>query len=597
MRRSCRPGLVCGFFICYTVTMKKIIIKGPGMDEKQLNIEDGSSMAEIAAGLTFPYRILLARLNGIDTPLTEVPGDGDNIEFLDMRTHSANLAYQRGVSMLFLTAVQDVSEAKDLFGTRAVIENSLNKGFFTKITSESGAPQKTVETILKGVTAEDVAEIEERMHELVRADLPIESEYVTKEEGVRLWEKYGYPEKAELLANVNDPNYVAQFNRIDVPVEGGVRPYRNFFFGPLVPSTGYIEYFELIKYRDGMLLRFPYYNKPDIIPDFIDDAKMYEAFSEEHNWLDLLHTPYLSDMNRVIANGGSKEMILLSEALHQKKIVEIADEITNLGKRIILIAGPSSSGKTTFARRLCVQLRVNGQQPLYLGTDDYFLDRVDTPIDENGEKNYENMDALDVNLFSRNMNDLLAGKEVDIPEFDFLEGVKKYGGRITKIGPEQPIVIEGIHALNGKLTEQIDDKEKFKIYISPLTQLNIDMNNRLPTTDARMLRRMVRDYKYRGHEPAITIREWPKVRAGEDRNIFPYNREADFMFNSTLAYETCLLKKYAEPLLKKIDRDQPEYSEAQRLLGFFKFFSEIEDENDVPNNSILREFIGGSVFV
>ena len=290
-------------------------------------------------------------------------------------------------------------------------------------------------------------------------------------------------------------------------------------------------------------------------------------------------------------------MILLCEALHEKKIAEMADMITEQRKRIILIAGPSSSGKTTTAKRLCIQLRVNGLEPLYMGTDDYFVERSDTPLDENGKPNYEDIEALDTELFNRNMNDLLSGKVVDMPEFDFLTGEKRFGRRLTSIRSDQPIVIEGIHALNGKLTEFIDDSQKFRIYVSPFTQLNIDSHNRVPTTDARILRRIVRDYKYRNKSAAGNIDQWTQVRAGEDKNIFPFNGEADVVFNTALAYELAVLKKYVETLLEEIDDSQPEYSEAVRLLKLTRFFDSIEDESAIPNNSIIREFIGGSVFV
>lgn len=518
-----------------------------------------------------PYRILIARVNGKDEELTFSLEEDATVELLDMRTHSANVAYQNSVSLLYLKAI------KDTLGDLPVeIDNSLNKGLYTEVKTK--AP----------ITEEQVQAIEDQMRRLVALDLEIVREVFEKHEAVEFWERYNYPEKSGLLEHAADMKS-AKFYRI----EG----YRNFFFGLMVPSTGYIEYFEVRKYRRGVLLRFPYSDKPDQLPEYTDEKKLYTAFGEAKKWQRLLNVSYLEDLNRRVRNGEAKELILLSEALHEKKIAEIADKIKKGKKRIILIAGPSSSGKTTFARRLCIQLQVNGMSPLYMGTDDYFLDRTQTPMGADGKPNYEDLEALDITLFNRNMNDLLAGKEVDLPEFDFLEGKKCYGKRIMSIRRNQPIVIEGIHALNGKLTEYIDDDEKFKIYISPFTQLNIDVHNRVPTTDARMLRRIVRDYKYRGHSAAETIAQWPKVRAGEDKNIFPYNGEADVLFNSALVYELSILKKYALPLLEAVPEDSPQYSEAVRMLKFIRFFEVIEEEQYVPNNSIIREFIGGSIFV
>lgn len=516
-----------------------------------------------------PYRILLARVNGIDRELTTVINRDAEIVFYDQRTQSANLAYQRSLSLLYLCAVQEV------LGVDADIDNSLNRGLYTDI------------KVRGRVSLAQLDQVEKRMREMVAEDLPIVKELCSLEEGINTWKECGCPEKAALLKDIGDPRIDYRFYNLN--------GYRNYFFGHMLPSTGYLEYFELRRYKSGVLLRFPYYTEPDTIPEYVDDHKMYSAFGEEERWTRLLGTRYLADLNQAIAEGRTKDLILLSEALHEKKISDIADEICHQGKRIVLIAGPSSSGKTSFARRLCIQLQVNGMKPLYMGTDDYFVERAQTPLDENGEPNYETLDAIDIDLFNSNMNDLLAGKEVDLPEFDFMEGKKIYGRRITSIREDQLIVIEGIHALNGKLTEQIDEKEKYRIYISPLTQLNIDRHNRVPSTDARMLRRLVRDYKYRGHSAESTIANWPKVRAGENQNIFPYNSEADVLFNSVLEYEIPMLKKYAEPLLREIPSDAPEHSEAIRMLVFLKYFSRIEEEEYVPNNSIIREFIGGSI--
>lgn len=516
------------------------------------------------------YRFLLAQVNGQVKELHEEIYDGDNVELLDMRTPCANRAYQNTVSFIYLKAINDLYENNSV-----IIENSLSKGLYTEVKLPEAA------------TEEQVCRIEERMKEIVEADIPVIKEIYTKADAVKILEDAGYPEKASLLQHCKISE--AQFYNMD--------GYRNFFYGHMVPSTGYIEHFEVVKHKSGVILRFPYPTKPDEIPEFEDQKNLYNAFGEAKKWQNLLGVSFVDDLNRKIAGGNAKDLILLSEALHEKKIAEIADMITKGKKRIVLIAGPSSSGKTTFARRLSVQLRVNGVEPLYLGTDDYFVERTETPIGPDGKPNYEDLDALDIGLFNEHMNSLLNGKVVDLPEFDFIEGKKVFGKRIMSIGPDQPIVIEGIHALNDKLTEFIDDEEKFRIYISPLTQLNIDVHNRIPTTDARMLRRIVRDYKYRGHSAASTIAQWPKVRAGEDKNIFPYNGEADVLFNSTLIYELSLLAKYAIPLLESVKPSQPEYSEASRMLKFMRYFDVIEEERFVPNNSILREFIGGSIFV
>lgn len=425
------------------------------------------------------------------------------------------------------------------------------------------------------------------MRRLVEQDLPIRKETMPWEAALEFLKKQGGMEKFRLLEKhpeVKNPTFYC------------LEEYKNFFYGSMVPSTGYIKYFELRKYRRGVILRFPYPSNPNEIPAYVDEKKLCAAFGEAKTWHKLMGVSYLADLNEKVRDGEYKELVLLSEALHEKKVAAIADRIAKEKKRIILIAGPSSSGKTTFARRLCVQLKVNGLSPLYLGTDDYFVDRENTPLDADGEPNYEDLEAIDIALFNSNMNDLLRGREVDLPVFDFIEGKKQFGKKITSIRPHQPILIEGIHALNGKLTEYIPQEEKFKIYISPFTQLNMDSHNRVPTTDARMLRRMVRDYLYRGHTAQKTIAQWPKVRKGEDKNIFPFNGEADVLFNSALTYELALLKKHAQPLLEGIERSEAEYSDAQRLLRFLNFFEVIEDETIIPNNSIIREFIGGSIF-
>nr|WP_305146553.1 nucleoside kinase [Anaerovorax odorimutans] len=546
--------------------------KGPKEPEREIEITSPITIEELLNihGRDLPYTILAAKVDNKIEELTMKIEKDCHIEFLDMRTQAANLIYQYSLCLIYLKAIEDV-----LGKVPVEIQNSLNKGLYTEI--------KTA----RAVTEPQVRAIEKRMRKLIKEDKPIVKEVVSWDKAIEILSEKGYNEKIEILKNHPE---------IKNPVFYCLDGYKNFFYGDMVPSTGYIQFFELRKYRRGVILRFPYPSDPGRIPQYVDEKKLCAAFGEAKKWHRLLRVSYLADLNEKVRDGEYKELMLLSEALHEKKVAEIADKITKGKKRIVLIAGPSSSGKTTFARRLCIQLKVNGLDPLYMGTDDYFVERKDTPLDEEGEPNYEDLSAIDIELFNSNMNGLLSGKNVDLPTFDFIQGTKVYGKRITSIRPHQPIVIEGIHALNKELTKYIQEEEKFRIYISPFTQLNIDSHNRIPTTDARILRRMVRDHLYRGHSAKMTIADWPKVRKGEDKNIFPFSREADVLFNSALTYELAVLKKYAQPLLEEIDRSEPEYSDARRLLKFLTFFEVIEDESIIPNNSILREFVGGSIF-
>ncbi len=547
--------------------------KGPGKEIEVLRVDEpvtGEMLVNRYAGET-EYRILAMKVGNVLKELTDVIDCDCDVELLDMRNHGANLMYQRSLSLIYLKASKDV-----LGDVRVEIDNSLNKGVYTEI------------KLPAAIQEAQVREIEDRMHQLIEADVPIRKIVMSRGDAISMFSERGLTKKVHLLEQNESVDELECYE-----LEG----YCNSFYGPMVPSAGYIEHFELRKYHRGVILRFPYPSAPDRVPEYVDERNLCSAFGESKKWHKLLDVAYLCDLNDKIQQGSFKETVLLSEALHEKKIAEIADEIHKGRKRIVLLAGPSSSGKTTTARRLCVQLKVNGLDPLYLGTDDYFVERHQTPLDENGEPNFEDLGAVDIELFNDNMNGLLEGRTVDLPEFDFIEGKKVFGKRLTQIDANRPIVIEGIHALNPELTKYIDEAWKYRIYISPFVQINMDYHSRIPTTDARMIRRMVRDFRDRGKTAEATIDDWPKVRKGEDKNIFPYNGTADVLFNSALSYELGILKRYADPLLRAIGPEKPQYSEAQRLLQMLQFVKEYDDDSVVPNNSILKEFIGGSIFV
>ncbi|MBR7148611.1 MAG: nucleoside kinase [Firmicutes bacterium] len=547
----------------------------PDADWVELSVEEGTTLEELLYRFDdqVPNDFLAAKTNRLERKIISLKEKivrEEDYEFVDMSEPSANQIYQRSLIFMYLKAVHDI-----LGEDRVIISNSLNKGIYTEIRSA------------KSVGNQQVKRLYEYMRGMSAANLPFEQKILPAAEALEHLERQGNLETKKMFEKL-------RWSQIPMYSLDG---YESFFYDFLAPSTGYIRYFELKKYRRGILLRFPHPDRPDVIPEYRDDKKLYQAFGEATRWLKLMDMEYVSDLNERVRDGSYRQLIQVSEALHEKRIAEIADMIAKQKKRIILIAGPSSSGKTTFAQRLCTQLRVNGLKPIYLGTDDYFVDREFVSKDAKGEYNFEDLEAVDVALFNDHMNRLLAGEEVDVPIYDFITGKKEFGKRLTKISADQPIVIEGIHGLNEKLTEEIPAEAKFKIYISPLTQINIDEHNRIPTTDARLLRRIVRDSQFRNYPAQRTIKMWKKVREGEDKNIFPYNGEADVLFNSVHLYELAVLKKYAQPLLSDIGAEEPEYTEATRLLKFLRLFETVGDDSSIANNSILREFIGGSVFV
>ena len=542
------------------------------LNGRELSYPEGTDVETVLKDVRdeLPLPVYVSKLDNAYRALTHKLTHDSHIEFLDLKNQEAWQVYQNSLVLIFIKAVHDVL-GKD---TRVNIRNALNMGIFVTLS------HKVDENILK--------KIEDRMREITDADMPITKEHYTKDGAMIVARKQRMTETMKLLESITNIDDI-QLYSLDDELQ--------IFYNILVPSTGYIQYFGLKQYRSGLILRYPQQGDPTRVADYVEQPKMYEAFSESIKWGHLMGVDHVCDLNEKIIEGGVNDLILLQEALHEKKISDIADMIRDKGSRVVLICGPSSSGKTTFAKRLCIQLRVNGFRTLYIGTDDYYKEFHERVYDENGEADLESIRAIDTDLFRKHIKALLAGEEVDIPHFDFSIPGKVYGNRITKIDKNTLLVIEGIHALNREMTDNIPDDEKFKIYISPLTPISIDHHNRISATDARLLRRLIRDSRTRNSDAAETIRFWPKVRASEDTNIFPYNSEADVFFNSNCIYEIALIKKYAEHLLKRVKRTQPEYAEAQRLLDFLKFFDVLYEDSDIVNNSIIREFIGGSVIV
>ena len=515
--------------------------------------------------------IVAARVDNVLRDLQTPVGDFHTIELVDTRSEFGRRIYRRSVVFLLIMAVRELYSA-----TEVVVQFTAHKGLYCAIQS----PFDVTESVVRA--------LEQRMREIVAENRPIVKKRLQREEVVQLFKKSEQIEKANLVMSLETEKASLYY----------CGEFYDYLFGPMVSATGVLDKFALDAMPGGVLLRTPEPSAPEIVPAFKEQPKFGSILMEAERWASVLHCDYVSDLNRYIRRGEVADIIHVSEALHEKKIAEIADHIASNIKelRLILIAGPSSSGKTSFAQRLRIQLRVNGIEPVSISLDDYFRNWEDTPRTKDGAYDFENIGALDVELFNDHLVRLLNGEEVILPHYNFLTGKREVGSEHLSIAPTSPLIVEGIHGLNEALTASVPRGKKFKIYISALTQLNIDAHNRIPTTDARLLRRMVRDYQFRGAYALKTLRQWPDVRAGEEKNIFPFQEEADAMFNSALIYELAVLKRYAVPLLEMVPRDVPEYTKANRLLDFCRCFSDITEEYDIPNNSLLREFIGKSIF-
>lgn len=550
--------------------MPKIHLK---VREKIFEYEAGLTLETISRDFqkAYPHDIILARVDGKLAELTKTIDEDVSVEFITTGEIIGNEAYRRTASMMMLKAFQDVMGRENF--ERLTVQYSLDRGYYCELISDTS------------LTKELLDRVKLRMQEIQKENIPIIKKSMPKREAIEIFREHKMYDKVNLF-------HYRRSSRINVyTLEDTV----DYFYGYMAPNTSYVRYFDLYLYDDGFVLQMPEPASPETVDAFEPPEKLFNVLKQSTRWGELLGVRTVADINNALADGSFSELMLVQEALQEKKIAEIAESIIESGKRIILIAGPSSSGKTTFSHRLSIQLRAHGLKPHPIPVDNYFVNREDTPLDEYGKPNFECLEALDIKELNKDLQMLLAGEEVELPVFNFVTGKREMSGEKMQIGDRDVLVIEGIHSLNDAMTYSIDQSNKFKIYISALTQLNIDEHNRIPTTDARLLRRIVRDAAKRGTNAAKTISMWQSVRRGEEENIFPYQENCDVMFNSVLIYELAILKQYAEPLLFSVREDQPEYETAKYLIKFLGYFLGASSEN-VPNNSILREFIGGSCF-
>jgi Uridine kinase len=533
----------------------------------------GITLMEIASDqkITLEHPIIGAMVNNRVQELDYQVFNPKIISFFDI-THPAGMRmYLRSLFFVLEKAIRDL-----LPGKRLSVEHSVSKGFYCEIEGFEGSiPLSLTFTI------------GDRMREIISRDVPFTSEKKQTIEVLDYYKNQGYTEKVMLLET--RPHLYTTVYFLDDRMD--------YFYGCMVPSTGYLKKFDLVKYYDGMLLMVPKRSNPSEMEDLILQDKMFDIFREYRRWIDIIGVSSIGSINKRVLAGKGDELIKVGEALHEKKVAQIADEIYKRREnvKVVLISGPSSSGKTTFAKRLAIQLLVSGLKPVTISLDNYFVDREHTPRDENGDYDFESVEALDIEYFNQDLLNLLSGIEINVPKFSFENGKRYFDGTTLKIDEKTVLLIEGIHALTPFLTHSIPDERKFKVYVSALTSLSIDGHNRIPTTDNRLIRRIIRDFRYRGYSALDTISRWESVRRGEDKNIFPYQEEADMMFNSSLVFELGVLKRYAEPLLREVPSTVKEFAEADRLLTFLENFVPIDDK-EIPPTSIIREFLGGSSF-
>lgn len=551
--------------------MKQVVQIRCKNNKKTQKVANGSTLSDIFSSfnLKMEHGPVSAKVNNKVEGMHYRVYNNKDIEFLDMRTSSGSRAYTRTLFFVLCKAVQDLYPGHDV-----VIDIPVSNGFYVDVRLE------------RDVTADDVDCIRKRMQEIVDARMPIRRYMVPTEDAIALFEEKGDVEKVKLL-RTSGSLYTTYYT---------IGEYVDFYYGTLLTNTSQLYLFGLEKYYDGMLLRIPSIQNPDELGEVTRQDKMFEIFKEHHHWQDIIGIRTVGDFNAAVDAGHATDVINISEALQEKKIAQIAEQIAaRPGVKLVLLAGPSSSGKTTSCKRLSIQLAVNGLKPLQISLDDYFVDRERTPKDENGEYDYESIYALDLQKINDQFNALFRGEEVELPKYDFQSGKSKKSGQRLKMNDNNVLVVEGIHALNPELTAQIPNEQIFRVYASALTTILLDNHNYIPTTDNRLLRRIIRDYKYRGVSAQDTIHRWPSVRAGENKWIFPFQENADAMLNTAMLYELAVLKMQAEPLLEQVPENCDEYAEAYRLLKFLKYFKGIPF-NNLPPTSLLREFLGGSSF-
>ena len=540
-------------------------------NKKTQKVEIGSTLFDVfsAFDLKMTHGPVSARVNNKVEGMHYRVYNSKDVEFLDMASSSGSRAYTRTLFFVLCKAVQDIYPNTDV-----VIDIPVSNGFYVDI--RLGRP----------VVEEDVNILRRRMQEIIDAKMPIRRYMVPTEDAIALFQEKGDVEKVKLL-KTSGSIYTTYYK---------IGEYVDFYYGTLLTNTSGLYLFGLEKYYDGMLLRIPSLKNPDVLGEMTRQDKMFDIFKEHHRWQDILGIRTVGDFNQAIDAGHATDIINISEALQEKKIANIAEDIANRqGVKLVLLAGPSSSGKTTSCKRLSIQLAVNGLKPLQISLDDYFVDRDKTPKDDNGEYDFESIYALNLDLLNEQFNALFRGEEVELPKYDFPSGKSVKSGKKLKMEPNNVLVVEGIHALNPELTAHIPQEQIYRVYASALTTILLDNHNYIPTTDNRLLRRIIRDYKYRGVSAQETIHRWPSVRAGENKWIFPYQENADAMFNTAMLYELSVIKMQAEPLLQQVPENCEEHAEAYRLLKFLKYFKGIP-YNNLPPTSLLREFLGGSSF-